>query len=234
MKKLTLNLALAAALTTAFAAGTAQAVIIDDFNGGAQTLTANGSSLAFSPGAIGGVRLIDIEKDGPLGVGATAAVLVGPDLDIFSHSADALTSATSVITWNGFGADMMAPGLGGVDLVEGLTDNVFSFDIVTIDQGNIGLTLGVQDTFGGTDSYTFLNAGVGTESVAFSLFAGVDFTSINSISLTVEGGMASDLTLDQLATSGSPASVPEPTALMLLSGGLLGLSGIRRKRKKNS
>jgi hypothetical protein len=122
----------------------------------------------------------------------------------------------------------------GVDLVEGLTDNVFSFDILSIDQGNIGLTLGVQDTFGGTDSYTFLNAGVGTESVAFSNFSGVDFTSVNSISLEVVGDIGSDLTLDQLATSGSSASVPEPTALMLLSGGLLGLSGIRRKRKKNS
>lgn len=226
MKKLTLNLALAAALTTtAFVAGTAQAVIIDDFNSGEQSIDANGSSLAFSPGAIGGFRSIDIEKNGLQG--ATAAVLVGPDLGIFSHSADALTSATSVITWNALGMGL------GVDLVEGLTDNVFSFDILSIDQGNIGLTLGVQDTFGGTDSYTFLNAGVGTESVAFSHFAGVNFTSIHSLSLTVEGGVASDLTLDQLATSGSSASVPEPTALMLLSGGLLGLGGIRRKRKKS-
>ncbi|MCI5167045.1 MAG: PEP-CTERM sorting domain-containing protein [Candidatus Electrothrix sp. GM3_4] len=221
MKKLTFSLALAAV----FAAGTAQAIIIDDFNDGQQTIEANGSESIYA-GAIGGSRSVSISKDGLLG--ATAHVLPSP-WGIFSHSADAQTSAISIITWDANGL-----GLGGVDFVEGLTNNVFSFDILDIDQGAINLTLEVRDTLGGTNSYNIFNAAVGTESVAFSHFAGVDFTTIDFLSLTVAGGQGSDLTLDTLATSGSPASVPEPTALMLLGGGLLGLGGIRRKNKKTA
>ncbi len=212
----------ALALTVTFTIGTAQAVVIDDFNGGAQSIDAPGSDTVAYAGAIGGFRTIDMTSVGPLY--ATAAIVLPPG--IYSHSADAMTSATSNITWDANGA-----GLGGMDLVEGLTNNVFSFEIISIDQGDIDLILSVEDSFGGLDSFTFSNAGVGTESVAFASFTGIDFTSIDLISLQVVGGLASDLTLDLLSTTGDRTAVPEPISLALLGIGMIGVGFSRRKAK---
>jgi len=187
----------------------AQALVIDNFNGGAQSVSAPGSDTIAYIDAIGGFRTVDITKSGTLG--ATATVVAPPG--IYAHSADALTSATSTIIWDANGA-----GLGGVNLVEGLINNVFSFDILGIDQGDIDLILTIENTFSSSDSFTFSGAGIGTESVAFSSFSGVDFTSVDSISLRIVGGVASDLTLDLLATTGDTptppvTSVPEPASL---------------------
>jgi len=207
--------------------GQAHAAVIDNFNTGAQSVDAPGSDTNTSAtGAIGGSRTIDITKSGPLG--ASADVIPTPG--IYSHSADALTSATSTITW-----DANSAGLGGVDLVEGLINNVFSLDILGIDQGFITLNLTVIDTLTNSDTSTLAGAGVGTQSIAFSSFSGVDFTVVDSISLEVLGGEASDLTLDLLSTTGEQpgGSVPEPTTLALGGLGLAGI-GYRRQRSKKA
>ncbi len=196
--------------------GGVQAASIDDFDGaGTLIVEADGSQNAAYSNAIGGSRTVSISKTGALG--ASAGVVVPPG--IFTHSADVLTSATSVITWDANGA-----GLGGIDINEGRAFSVFSFEVISIDQGNVDFTFTVEDTLGAIASATLSGIGIGLQSIAFSEFSGIDFTSVNSIALTIVGGEASDLVLDNLKT------VPTPATMILI---LIGLAVFSTRNKQN-
>jgi len=198
MKKFTLVLT----LITAFASNSAHSAMIDDFNGGNTVVVATDTDSQNYSHAFGGKRTINIEKAGPLG--ATSAVVAG----MFAHSADALTSATSTISWN---------DPSSVDLVEGRSSSFFALDILTIDQGDIDLILSISDLLGGSDTYTLQGSGVGVQFIDFSLFSGIDFLQVTNISLQIVGDTASDITLDSIST------VPTPSVLILLSMGLIAL-----------
>ncbi len=194
---------LAAAITLGMGIGSAQALVIDSFDDPATAEI--------------GSRDISITKTGPLD--AKAQVIAPPG--IFSHSADALTSATSVIDWG------LNPS--PQDLTEGLVDGAFVLDILSIDQGAMDLIISVNGT-----EVTLSGLGVGPQTVPFADFGGVDFTNVSSLSLTIVGSESSDLTLDQFATTGNqpappPAPAPEPGILFLLGAGLLGMFGARRR-----
>jgi len=193
---------LALILMTAFVSNSAHSAMIDDFNGGNTVVVATDTDSQNYSHAFGGKRTINIEKSGPLG--ATSAVVAG----MFAHSADALTSATSTISWN-------APS--SVDLVEGRSSSFFALDILAIDQGDIDLILSISDILGASDTYTLQNSGIGLQFIDFSLFSGIDFLQATNISLQIVGDTASDVTLDSIST------VPTPSVLILLSIGLIAL-----------
>ena len=203
-------------LATTLTIGTAQAATIDDFNGGNMHVGASGTSTIAYTNAIGGFRSVEATKSGPLGVAADVAI------GSFFHSSDGATSGTSTITWDANGT-----GLGGIDLTEGLTDNLFNFDFISIDQGKIDLVLTVVDLLSNSSFFILEDAGVGVQSIAFSNFLGVDFTSVDSISFQVIGDIESDLRLDSISTSGK---VPEPMSIILMG---LGLSLIRLQLNAN-
>jgi len=192
-------------LLTTITSITANAAMIDDFNGGSMTVNASNTPQTKSYShAFSGERTISITKTGPLG--ASAVVLPSPG--IFAHSADALTSATSIIKWSNTSSE---------DLTDGRTDSSFALDILSIDQGDIALTVFILDLLGNGDSVTLTNAGTGIQHINFTSFLGIDFTQIKIISLEITGEVASDLTIDSFST------VPTPSVLVLLVMGLIAL-----------
>ena len=112
----------------------------------------------------------------------------------------------------------------GVDLIEGLTNNVFVLEILKIDQGSVNFILSISDLLN-VKSVTLSGAGAGIQNIAFTSFTGINFLQVTDISLEIIGGEASDLTIDSLTTSGT---VPAPTTLALLSVGLVAFGFNRR------
>lgn len=186
---------------------TANAAMIDDFNGGNIEVIATDTQTINYDFAFGSQRTINIEKTGLLG--ATSNVIAG----FYAHSADALTSATSTISWH---------SATGVDLIEGRITTNFALDILSIDQGNIDLILSVKDILDNTESVTLTGAGTGVNFIALTLFTGIDFLQITDISLEIVGDVASDLTLNSIST------VPTPSVIVLLSLGLVAFGFNRR------
>jgi len=202
--------------------------IIDSFNDQTmQIVPANGSDTVATSSAIGGYRTINITKSGPL---SASAVVAG---GIFAHSADALTSAVSAITWDANGAGLNADLLASDTL--GFTGSscyeCFVLDVISIDQGNVDLTIQLYDG-SNTASYTSSGVGPGFYEVMFSQFTGVDLTTIMAISLEIDGGVASDLVLDFQGYTGTKqvSSVPLPATVWLFATGLISFLGTHRKK----
>ncbi len=196
----------------------ANAAMIDDFTEESMNISvgypplsgSNSASTITNISAFGGGRTIILSKSGLLT--ASANIIAPPG--IYAHSADALTSATSTISWH---------SNTGVDLVEGRSTTNFALDILSIDQGSIDFILSVTDVLNNTDSYTLSGAGTGLQFIALSLFSSnINFLQITDISLKIVGDVASDLTLNSIST------VPTPSVLILLSMGLVAFGFNRR------
>jgi len=202
------------ALLSTITSLTANAAMIDDFNGGEMTVIATDTQSKSYSHAFGGKRTINIEKDGPLGAISHVLAMNG---GIYSHSADSLTSATSTISWHSDTA---------IDLLEDSTQIAFALDVLSIDQGEIEIILSVTDTLGGFDSVSLLGAGAGVHLFNFTSFSSINFLHVNGISLKMIGDTASDLTLKSLST------VPTPSVLVLLAMGLIAFRFNQRIKNK--
>jgi len=208
---------LAFAFITGLTTVTANAAMIDNFDEesmsadtGFVPTIASASATSNTPiSAFGGNRTITITKNGDLSANAKVSAPLG----IYEHSTDALTSATSTISWHSDTA---------IDLMEGRSNSNFALDILKLDQGDVSLILSVIDMSDATAEVTKLNADVGVEFFDFNDFTGIDFLHITDISLKIVGGGASDLTLNSISV------VPTPSILILLSMGLLAFAFTRR------
>jgi len=197
-------------LLTMLTSNIAHAAMIDDFTEEFMSVsvdyppvTGNASvTSSTNISTFGSGRTISISKSGVLGANATVIAPLG----IYAHSADALTSATSIISWHSDTA---------IDLLEDSTQIAFALDVLSIDQGQVEIILSVTDILGGFDSVSLLGAGAGLHFFNFTSFSSIDFLHVNGISLKMIGDTASDITLKSLST------VPTPSVLVLLVMGLI-------------
>ncbi len=241
MKK---NSLLALTLTLGLgAAGSTQALVIDDFNGDTYTGTATAiTSVVAAPAgnsSSGYTRTVDITSSGNF---TDAAINTATTPGVYAHSQGAGVTGYSQVNFN----------LGGIDLTEGGTQNAFTVLLDSVDlNGFIGVIVDGVSASLSTTSIIVDNGGVvpSFADFLFSDFAGADLTNVSTVSLFIDGTgqEALDASIDLFSTTCSglsasggsgvngtagtctpPPSVPEPGILFLMSGALLGMFGIRK------
>lgn len=188
--------ALLASASVLFAASSAQAVIIDDFGGGAGVQTfaqsspvdfANiGGSNAVAGGVVSGVeRLVSgsaVGLFGPLSPDALQISLNGSGTPgVYAHSQTAGTAGQSSVMYD----------LTGVDLTEAMTANAFSLQLGLLDVGGGFIGIEVGGVQGGLVLDATTIGGVAAAGnmidIPFSLFAGVDFSAGAIVSIIIDG-----------------------------------------------
>lgn len=246
------TLKLISACAAVAAMGSANAgLVIDDFGSASQLISSPPAvtNAAFGTTTTGYVRTLTTTNSGAvLDIAVNGPTTAGQ----FSQSQGAGVKGTSAVNY-------ALSGTGGIDLTQGGTSNAFRLDLVTVD---LQMLLGIE-VFDGTNTAQLMQNS-STLQVAnlvangiflplsvdylFSSFAGIDFTSVDSIKLLVDGTLqvSTDATLDNLgvvcsANTGSGLStgngqcsqrVPEPDALALVGIAMLGLTLMRRKAVK--
>ena len=227
-------------LSIALSAGSANAAMIDNFDGDIYSLTA--APLSGDPAgnsSAGYARTITATTSG-----SDTAVSINTTTTpgVYAHSQGSGVTGYSQIDF----------ALGGVDLTSGA--NAFSVTLASADLGGVFGVIADGATVSLTTADVLLTTGLTFPGVAeflFSDFAGVDFTSVNTVSLFIDGtGTAAlDMSIDSFGTTCSAlnatggagkhgttgncstgtSNVPEPAPLALLSMGLVAFGFGRRK-----
>lgn len=230
------QLTLATALACLFTAGSANALIIDDFSISQPDIYVNGPAPASSLGniqngpnanIIGGARQTDVYLNADGSSSNVNARVVGGVLDINnSVSAD----STITLIWDGNGSVL---GLGNVNMyADGATGIHLAFP--TAMDHALSLIFNITDYQTGTIASSSILFPAGAQGDDF-FFAFSDFSnmaallSADSISMSLHSTTPGlDASLDLIETRNG---VPEPMSLSLLGLGLVGMTALRRKAK---
>ena len=198
-------------------AGTAGAVVVDDFTQPGfvpQSLSQAGVGVAGSivqtgiPAAntIGGSRQLDLEVTASPG-GSTSRLEAGGFFGNLNYVNESLNESMGMVLWD-------ADGLGlGADLTDGGSSNQFEMVVFSADSGGIDWQLDVTDTGGNVASAALTLTNSDDVAVLFSSFVGfasTDFSSVRSIKLTLANvDPGGDASLGRIETTGL---VPLPVA----------------------
>ncbi|MCQ8186583.1 hypothetical protein [Parvularcula maris] len=236
MRRLGLTTALVAAAGMGFAS--AATVTIDDF-ATPQTVTI-GADMTMSEGVtgdaaslLGGVREVTLSNQDGLDLDLESIFNAQGAFGRFESGASANGTGiftTFLLEYDGTNdGSFDTDGLGGIDLVDG-TNTGFRVGANFVD-GVSEITVTVWDGDSSASASFELTAS-GIFTLAFSEFAGIDFTQVDALSVTaLNQTAAADFNLDFIETAPlSDIVVPVPGAALLFAGALGAYAAKRRKK----
>jgi hypothetical protein len=206
-------------------AGNAYATLIDSFDTD-QYLYTTGTGLISSTDTsgsdyIGSARYMELDvTSNPSSRGATLESTGG---ELFLDTGSGVETE-SLIRWDDNGGGL------GADLTDGGIDDRFVISIIEVDS-SITLGMTITDDLGNTAIYSTTGASAGDLEFLYANFTGdtVDWENIDSIEFWFTGPSSADMTLDFVETG---SGIPEPSTMLLLSAGLIGLVAVNMKKIK--
>ncbi|MFQ5415728.1 MAG: PEP-CTERM sorting domain-containing protein [Myxococcota bacterium] len=221
-------------------ASTAQAISIDTFATDQSTIiftpATTGSNQASGSGIVGGERDVTITLTS--GVGVTGIASGGN----YAYGHVAGSEGTISMVWDGIDGSsaLNSTGLGGADFTDGGVSNGIALSVL-FDDFPAPMTLTVYTDAGNVSQASVVLPGnippdpqmqFEVLFTDFSAIAGIgaDFANVGAFVLDIDGSATAglDVEIDSISTLLVP--IPEPTPAVLLAGGLVGFSWIRRRR----
>ena len=187
----------------------------------------------FPTDIIGGYRAIVLTVNSG---SAIDSVQVNPTNGDFAMSIGAGDDGFSTLTYNANGAGLGTLGNFMTFLGGGAnTSNTFFQAAVKFSDQNLVFTASFTDTGSNTATFTsLLGPGINFVNQAFSGFTNsgsVNFDSISSIQIRLDGPSAQDVKIGLLEITNTPeTSTPEPASMALLGSALVGLGVFGRKK----
>ena len=147
-----------------------------------------------------------------------------------AHSNGVGTSSDAIVIWDDNGA-----GLGGVDVLEGflVSERFLSLEIVSVDVGLVDLRVSFFDVFANVAFTDIISPGPGIFQRKLDTFTGagaIDYTMIDKVTLEIFADTESDLSIDSVFVAGQ---IPEPSTVVLLGIGILGVLGVGYRRRRS-
>jgi len=242
LKNFRLLMVAASALTLFSGLASAGQIVIDDFTKpapgntavlqsgtGTNSLTQTG----LSPNVIGGTRAMVLTVNSGSQLDSLLVNVTNHD---FSMSIGAGDDGFSTLTYDSNGALLGAAGNLLTNLAGGATaSNTFFQAQVKFSDLNLNFTTSFTDTDGDVATFaTVLGPGISFINQAFSSFTNagvVNFDSIRSIQIRLDGPQAQDVKIGLLEITNTPETgAPEPATMALFGSALVGLGLFGRKR----
>ena len=213
----------------------ATSFIIDPFADTQQLTTSNSSNVA-GVDLIGGNRYASITKTG--GLLTDSLNINAPSVDVLDLSMAAGDSSDMRLlydgTTNNTGAN--AFGLTGIDFTQLGTLSLIRINLESDHLNSLTMKVYTSATDFSTATFNYTNdAFFNSYDTPFTSFlasgAGADFTDVKAFEVIINGVPQQDLTMGFI--SAEATSAPEPSTMLLLGAGLVGLGVFSRRRRRS-